>query len=389
MSTEGCTMMWAQPPAKAAYERWIAPRPSLVIMQPTTLCNLDCSYCYLPDRLQRREMSVEVAAAVASSIASQPVEDIVEVCWHGGEPLATGRDRMATLWDEFEPLRAEGRVVHSLQTNATLIDDAWCELFTAYDVKVGISVDGPARLNQERVDRAGRHTFDRAMGGIDRLRAHGIDFSVIAVVDPGRATAAEVLDFATEIGASSVGINMEEREGVNLDRPLPATSAAREFWVDAIAWSLEHPEIEVREVERIAGYLNLIRTGGRDRWEAHRFDPLPTVAHNGDVVLLSPELAGIKDGIYGDFVAGNVRQQSLGKILASASHLRYVAEFIAGLEKCRATCGFFDFCRGAQAGNRYFENGRFDTTETNYCRVSRQELVRALIDTTTGQEKSA
>ncbi len=30
--------------------RGIAPVPSYVIMQPTTLCNLDCAYCYLPFR---------------------------------------------------------------------------------------------------------------------------------------------------------------------------------------------------------------------------------------------------------------------------------------------------------------------------------------------------
>ncbi|MBG6098032.1 cyclophane-forming radical SAM peptide maturase AmcB [Nocardioides luteus] len=374
--------MWSQYPSLAAYERWIAPRPSLVIMQPTTLCNLDCSYCYLPERMRRREMSVEVAAAVASSIAEQPADDVVEVCWHGGEPLATGRDQMVGLWEEFEALRRAGRLVHSLQTNATLIDDSWCELLTAYDVKVGVSLDGPRDLNRERVDRGGRQSFDRAMAGIERLRAHGIDFSMIAVVDPSRGTAPDVLDFATELGASSVGINMEEREGVNLDRPLPSTTTAREFWAGAIAWSLEHPETEVRELERIGSYLRLIRTGHRDRWESHRFDPLPTVTFNGDVVLLSPELAGIKDGHYGDFIAGNVRDQSISEILGSAGRLRYVAEFLDGLNRCLATCDFFDFCRGAQAGNRYFENGRFDTTETNYCRVSRQELVKALVDTT-------
>lgn len=380
--------MWSQQWSAAAYERWIAPRPNLVIMQPTTLCNLDCSYCYLPERMQRREMSTEVAASVASSIADQPVDDVVEVCWHGGEPLATGRDHMVRLWEEFEALRNAERLVHSLQTNATLIEDSWCELFTAYDVKVGVSLDGPIHLNRERVDRAGRQSYGRAMAGIERLRAHGIEFSLIAVVDPSHATATEVLEFATDLGASSVGINMEEREGINLDRPLPATTAAREFWVDAIAWSLEHPETKVRELERIGSYLSLIRTGRRDWWESHRFDPLPTVAFNGDVVLLSPELAGIKDGHYGDFIAGNVRHESIGEILASANRLRYVAEFLDGLNRCRATCGFFDFCRGAQAGNRYFENGRFDTTETNYCRVSRQELVRALIDTAPEQEKS-
>ena len=35
--------------------RGIATVPSYVVMQPTTLCNLDCSYCYLPFRADRPE----------------------------------------------------------------------------------------------------------------------------------------------------------------------------------------------------------------------------------------------------------------------------------------------------------------------------------------------
>ncbi|MFD5438417.1 hypothetical protein ACFWJ4_40455 [Kitasatospora sp. NPDC127067] len=68
-------------------------------------------------------------------------------------------------------------------------------------------------------------------------------------------------------------------------------------------------------------------------------------------------------------------------MLDRAHRLRYVREFLTGLDACEATCDLFDFCRGAQAGNRYFENGRLDTTETNHCRVSRQALVTALSDT--------
>ena len=36
--------------------------PSYVIMQPTTLCNLDCAYCYLPFRAADRIMPAAVAA---------------------------------------------------------------------------------------------------------------------------------------------------------------------------------------------------------------------------------------------------------------------------------------------------------------------------------------
>ncbi|MFC4630105.1 cyclophane-forming radical SAM peptide maturase AmcB [Promicromonospora alba] len=373
-----------------AYATWIAPQASLVVLQPTTLCNLDCSYCYLPFRKKRLEMSVEVTQAVADSLAEQQPGHVTEVCWHGGEPLAIGPEKLAALMAPFEELRRAGRVRHSLQTNATLINEPWCDLFIGYDVAVGVSIDGPADLNAERVDWAGRPAFDRIVTGIGKLVERQIRFSLIAVVGEGIGRAADLLDFLTGLGPTSIGLNIEELEGVNTSRSQPAPERARAFWEAVFAWSAQHPGVEVRELDRLAHYLRTIRGGERESWEAHRYDPLPTVAVNGDVVLLSPELAGIRDEYYGDFLAGNVVTEPLSEILAAAHRLPYVSEFLDGLAACRETCAFFDFCRGAQAGNRYFENGSFDSTETNYCRASKQELVRALagITNTTGISSS-
>ncbi|MDH6143644.1 MULTISPECIES: hypothetical protein [Kitasatospora] len=53
-------------------------------------------------------------------------------------------------------------------------------------------------------------------------------------------------------------------------------------------------------------------------------------------------------------------------------------EFLTGLDKCESTCEFFDYCRGSQAGNRYFEHNTFAESETNYCRVTDQAPVIAL-----------
>src|SRR5688500_5690220 len=88
-----------------------------VVLQPTTLCNLDCPYCYLPDRKRARYMSSAVAAACAASIVEQGSTDTVEAVWHGGEPTATPIDHFRSLLAPFEPLRTQGRVRHGIQTN--------------------------------------------------------------------------------------------------------------------------------------------------------------------------------------------------------------------------------------------------------------------------------
>ncbi|MGW0884491.1 cyclophane-forming radical SAM peptide maturase AmcB [Streptomyces sp. NPDC002671] len=365
----------------ARYDQWFT-SPQTVVVQPTRFCNLDCRYCYLPFRKLKDQMPLEVADALATSVAqlTDGGGSPIGIVWHGGEPLAVGPQKFTTLLAPFEALRRAGRVHHYVQTNATLITDTWCELLTAYDIRVGVSIDGPAAMNTDRVDPRGKPAFDRILRGIQRLRAHGISFSVISVVGTESISRPEeLLEFLAELGCHSAGFNIEEVEGVNTDRQAPAPEQAEEFWSRTLTWSgARGDRVKVRELERLAEYLHLIRTGQRDEWNERRHDPIPTVSVTGDVVLLSPELADTTDPAYDDFRAGNVLDQPLAEILNRAHRLRYVRDFLTGLENCRAGCAFFDFCRGAQAANRYFENGSLQSTETNYCRVSRQALVTAL-----------
>ncbi|GAA1892412.1 cyclophane-forming radical SAM peptide maturase AmcB [Streptantibioticus ferralitis] len=369
----------------ARYAARIATRPTTFVVQPTKFCNLDCTYCYLRDRDRRSHMPVEVARAVARSAAQLVEEDgsqPLAVVWHAGEPMALGVRRFTGLLAPFQPLLEAGLLRHYMQTNATLVTDEWCDLLLEHDFRVGVSIDGPEVLNSQRIDRRGRPAFDRIMKGIDRLRSRDIPFSALAVVSQDSIDQPELLlDFLTDLGCESIGLNIEEAEGVNTKRQPPTREQAIEFWRRTIAWSRHPAGPTVRELDRLGDYLHLVRSGQHARWEERRIDPIPTISVSGDVVLLSPELADTTAPTYEDFRAGNVLEESIPAMLDRAHRLRYVREFLTGLDECDATCAFFDFCRGAQAGNRYFENGSLATTETNYCRVSKQALVMALSDT--------
>lgn len=360
---------------------WLTSRPATIIVQPTSLCPLACTYCYLPQRHLKQEMTPAVAAAVAAGI--EPDWPPIEVVWHGGEPLAVGPGRLAALLEAFEPLRRDGQVRHKVQTGATLITDAWCALFERYEIGVGVSIDGPRLANHYRVDRAGRPMFDRIVAGIETLKRHGIPFIVLAVVSrDGTHHAGEILDFLRDLGCRWVGFNIEAKEGANTLADTPAAEDARRFWRDTFAWCQQHRDVTVREVHRLLGFLGL-KLAVRAADAQH--DLIPTIAWNGDVVLLSLELLGVTDTAYHDFVAGNVLTETLPAILHRAGELRYVREFLLGLEKCKATCDFFSYCQGAHAGDRYFEHGTFAATETEHCRTSVQAPVLALADLTERQ----
>ena len=67
--------------------------------------------------------------SVANSRLTTEQENL-RILWHAGEPLAAGIDFYREAFDLTDDvLGGRIHVQHSMQTNATLITSAWCELF--------------------------------------------------------------------------------------------------------------------------------------------------------------------------------------------------------------------------------------------------------------------
>ncbi len=159
-----------------------------------SLCNLDCRYCYYlsKERLYpgsdfRMDESL-LEAFIRQYIAAQRVPEVT-FAWQGGEPTLLGREffeRAVALQQKHA--RPGMRILNALQTNATTLDDAWCRFFAEHGFLVGVSLDGPGALHDAyRVDKGGHPTFERVMRGVERLRAHGADFNILACVHAANA----------------------------------------------------------------------------------------------------------------------------------------------------------------------------------------------------------
>ncbi len=189
----------------------------LLVLQATPFCNIDCSYCYLPHRDSTARMTLPVIeAAVRNVIDSGLLGGRLSVAWHAGEPLTAGLEFYRRAFECIDAVVA-GRcpVRHSIQTNAMLIDQAWCDLFAARGVKVGVSVDGPAFIHdQNRRTRDGKGTHAKAMRGVECLVRNGIPFHAIAVVTAAALPHADaIFDFFLAEGFHEVGFNIDELEG--------------------------------------------------------------------------------------------------------------------------------------------------------------------------------
>lgn len=358
----------------------------LLVVQPTPFCNLDCSYCYLPDRGNTRRMSLDVLDRALRWVAeSGLVRERFSVLWHAGEPLV-----VPVVWYEKATtlLHRHGSgwdVRQSFQTNATLIDDGWCRYFRRHDIDVGVSVDGPAFLHdRHRRTRQGRGTLDRALRGIRTLREHEVPFKVITVLTADALDYPdELFDFYREHGISWVGFNPEEVEGPNTTSSLQqegTVSRFRRFLARFFELALRtDPPMRVREFEQSASaLLHARRADPPQRTQENRPFGIVNVDCEGNFSTYSPELLGLESPRYGPFALGNVATDSLESVLTSPQLVRIEADVAEGVRTCRDSCRYFPFCGGGPPGNKHFENGTFASTETLFCRLH----LKACLDVT-------
>src|SRR5712691_2767212 len=112
------------------------------MVQPTPFCNIDCRYCYLPNRASARRMTTVTIDAIARLVfASNRATDPLIFLWHGGEPLTLP---LSFYRQAFATIAARNRdrfaICHSIQTNGTLIDQEWCDLIREQGIDLGVSV---------------------------------------------------------------------------------------------------------------------------------------------------------------------------------------------------------------------------------------------------------
>jgi len=356
-------------------------RTRLLILQPTPFCNIDCDYCYLPDRASTARMSIATVQRAAERLRDDGlVGPELTVVWHAGEPLAMPiafyDEAVVVLQEVFGPGCA---VSHSIQTNATLIDDAWCALFKRHAMRIGVSVDGPADLHDaHRRTRTGRGTHERVLRGMARLGAHGIPFHAIAVVTSATFAQPDAFfDFFVAQGVTEVGCNYDEAEGLHARSSLAGHEPAHAAFVARLLdRSIEGGGVlRVRELamalELISRPLPTYRWQGQDWPENAQTLPfaLISVAHNGDFSSFSPELLGQPSSEFGNFILGNVASCSYVDSARSERFARLWGAVVRGTRECERSCAHYGFCGGGAPANKLYENADLASGETLYCRT--------------------
>jgi uncharacterized protein len=355
--------------------------PRLISLQPTSYCNINCSYCYLNHRDDKRLMSQEVVEALRDKIFCRlPPQSAPIVVWHAGEPTTAPIE-----WYEYAYSRlldvAPAQASFAMQSNGIAINERWIELLRRTNTNVSLSIDGPQRFHDaRRRTRNDKPTWQLAVRALKRLQGAGFDPSVITVLHPQGLQCPEAYyAFYRDHGITQISFSIDELEGANK----LSSFAGRDFKAAITAFLLAMLEqayrddfpLHIREVERIAQKL-----AGVELSENEQVEPWAAivVAADGKVSTFSPEFMEMSAAAYDDFVFGNILNNSFEDCSSRPSFWRASQEIEQGVAACKESCKYFAVCGGGSPVNKLSEKGDMTVTETDFCRLTTQTSADAL-----------
>ena len=182
-----------------------------MVYEPTLLCNLHCSFCYVADILnpkdwQTRELTLDELDRIFIKGATKTYNIT------GGEPFVR-----KDLFSIFQLMKSKGMRCDYVTTNATVIDDEkasqLAELAASRFLRhISVSLDGPKDFHDEV--RGQKGAFDKTTNSIKRLqqafteRGAPLHLSINTTLNSGNLhLLPQIVDEVAALGVELIGMN--------------------------------------------------------------------------------------------------------------------------------------------------------------------------------------
>ena len=341
-----------------------ARRPIHVMAKPIgPICNIRCEYCFYLSKEElfshQRRSDFAMREDVLETFIRQYVEaqpegtPEVTFAWQGGEPTLLPQAFFEKAVEFEEKYARPGMTIrNAFQTNGILISRARAKWLAANDFLIGISIDGPEDLhNRYRIDRAGQGTFRDVMAGLENMKAEGVEFNTLTVVQSDNGNHPDrVYDFLKSIDSRFFQfIPIVERMpggGVTSRSVRPAQwgsfmTGVFNRWVRS-----DIGEIFVQHFDMLlglhAGYPSSLCTHAQTCGNAL------AVEHDGTVYSCDHY-------VFPDYRQGNIMEEPLVQIAAKGAQIKFGNDKRDTLpDKCRE-CPHLKLCWGACPKDRIID----------------------------------
>jgi len=341
-----------------------------VMLKPVgSACNLNCTYCYYLEKehlypsVKSQMMSDTILEKFTEEYINAQTQNEILFTWHGGEPLL----RSISFYKkalEYQKKYGRGRKIDNvLQTNGTMLTDAWCEFFKENNFLIGISIDGPQDFHDEyRRDKGGLPTFVKVMKGIDLLKKHGVEFNAMAVVNEYNANyPVEFFQFFKELGVKYIQfapiverINQQEN-GLKLTTPDEEAELA-EFSVLPIQWGKFLVGLFDEWIKEDVGniYIQMFDSTLAN-WVGEQPGICTLARHCGHagVMEFNGDVYSCDHFVFPEYKLGNINTDSLASMMYSEKQLKFGTDKYDTLPRQCLECEFLFACNGECPKNRF------------------------------------
>jgi len=347
-----------------------------VLMKPAgPLCNLNCKYCFYLEKIRlypsapRRGMSDDVLESYVRQYIQAQDAPAVDFAWQGGEPTLLGVEFFRKAVGLQKKYAYGKQINNSLQTNGTLLDDAWCGFLAEERFLVGLSIDGPRDLHDRyRVDRGGAPTFDRVMRGLRCLQKHHVEFNTLTCVQKDNSRRPhDVYRFLKDIGSRFMQfIPVVERvacaappSGLALVSPSsPLEAQVTEWSVEPLRFGRFLCDIFDEWVRRDVGrYYVQIFDVALESWL--RMEPALCIFREacGDAAALehNGDLYSCDHYVFPENCLGNILEIPLAAMMISPAQRRFGSAKRDSLPGCCRECAVRFACNGECPKHRFLQ----------------------------------
>lgn len=339
-------------------------RPSCVYVNITERCNLNCSYCYIPEKMRRdgRSMTGGKLAEALSSIKSSlrgnlPEYVMPQIIFHGAEPMIN-RDVLFSAIESFG-----NDFLFGVQTNATLLDREAVDFLTGHGVSIGLSLDAPGEAVSDRTRKtwSGSGVSRHVRRAMKQLQGYA-NWSVIGTITTENLkTLPQLVELFHAEGVPTCMLNAVRCTLPGARQVKPKDDAAARAYIRSLDRTRELYEKTGRRLV-VANFANILLAIAAPSARRLMCDISPcgggrcffALAPNGDAFPCS-EFIGLKE-----FRGGNIFKTSIDSILESKPFRQVTERSIEAIEPCRR-CAIRHFCGSPCPAEAHQMHGAMNT----------------------------
>jgi len=365
-------------------------KPSAVYLNPTERCNLNCDYCYIPEKMRKsgKHMSkadlLEALAILKSYFKGTMRKGLLpQVIFHGAEPMLNREVVFAAI----EQYRDDFRF--GVQTNGTLLDEAAINFLTSRSVGIGLSLDGHIAevADQTRRNWSGGGSFSKVLTAMERLRGYPGYNVICTVTSQNMRSLGKIVDFfhAYEVPICMLNPVRCTQQGARNIKPTDAQLA--KYYLAALDRSYELYQKTGRKLV-VANFANVLVGIMAPTARRLMCDISPcgggrcffALSARGDIFPCS-EFIGLPD-----FKGGNIFTDDIEKVLATEAFGKVTGRKVEDIEPC-CHCAVRHFCGSPCPAEANEMNGRMDSPGA-FCELYEEQVRYALRLIADGKEEA-